>query len=607
MKERETMNKPLRVLIIDDSENDTLLLVRALTKGGLDLQWARVDNAEKMRHEMATDEWHVAISDCHMPEFSVEAALSIWQKIGEDLPFIVISGAIGEEDAVALLKAGAHDFIRKENLARLVPAILRQLRETEERKGRRQAERVLIESEEKYRLLFTAESDAIVILDAETRDIVEVNKAAAELYGYSTNEFSRLKSWDISAEPEKSKAYIDEIFEGDISRIPLINHKKKDETIFPTEISAGTFMWKNRRMFVLIIRDITERLNRENELKSALDELQEIKKRLEAENVYLKEEFHLNPNFSDIIGHSKAFKKVLRKIEQVAVTDTTVLILGETGTGKELLARAIHNQSSRKERSLVKVNCAALPANLIESELFGHEKGSFTGAVARKAGRFELANGGTIFLDEIGDLPLELQSKLLRVLQEGELERVGGTSTIKVDVRVIAATNLELEKAMAEGSFREDLYYRLNVFPINSPPLRDRREDIPALVKFFVQKHGPKLHKQIETIPKNVMEALKEYHWPGNVRELENIIERSLIHSQGDQLTLGDHFRQAVRSPKKKEIRTLAERQKEDILEALEATSWRVSGKRGAADILGLKPTTLEARMEKLGIKRKGT
>lgn len=601
------MKRALRVLIIDDSENDALLLLRSLSNGGFDPEWERVDNAVNMRQAISQEKWDVAISDCHMPAFSVEEALSIWQSTGDDLPFIVISGAIGEEDAVALLKAGAHDFIRKENLARLVPAILRQLRETEERKGRRKAERVLIESEEKYRLLFTAESDAIVILDAETRNIIEVNKAAAELYGYSTEEFSHLKSMDISAEPERSKAYIDDIIEGGISRIPLIQHRKKDGAIFPTEISAGTFMWKNRRMFVLIIRDITERINRENELKGALDELQEIKKHLEAENVYLKEESHLNSNFSDIIGQSKTFKKVLRKVEQVAITDTTVLILGETGTGKELLALAIHNLSSRKDHSLVKVNCAALPANLIESELFGHEKGAFTGAVARKIGRFELANGGTIFLDEIGDLPLELQSKLLRVLQEGELERVGGTSTIKVDVRVIAATNRELELAMAEGTFREDLYYRLNVFPINSPPLRERREDIPALVKFFIQKHGPKLRKQIEIVPKSVMDALREYHWPGNVRELENIIERSLIHSQGDKLTMGDYFRQAVRTPEKKEIQTLAESEREKILEALEATSWRVSGKRGAAEILGLKPTTLEARMKKLEIKRKGT
>ena len=599
------MKKPLRVLIIDDSEDDALLLLRALSKGGFEPEWARVENARDMLQTLSSQKWDVAISDCHMPEFSAEEALTLWQSIDDDLPFVVISGAIGEEDAVALLKAGAHDFIRKENLARLVPAIMRQLGETEERKGRRQAERVLRESEEKYRLLFSAESDAIVILDKETRDIVEVNKAAAELYGYNKKEFSSLKSSDISAEPERSKAYIDEIPVGGISRISLIKHKKKDGTIFPTEISAGTFMWKNRRMIVLIIRDITERIKRENELKSALGELEEIKKRLEAENVYLKEEFHLNPNFSDIIGHGKAFKKVLRKIEQVAVTDTTVLILGETGTGKELLARAIHNMSSRKNRPMVKVNCAALPANLIESELFGHEKGAFTGATARKIGRFELASGGTIFLDEIGDLPLELQSKLLRVLQEGEFERVGGTNTIKVDVRVIAATNRELENAMVEGTFREDLYYRLNVFPINSPPLRERREDIPSLVMFFIQKHGPKLRKHIETVPKYVMDTLKEYHWPGNVRELENIIERSLIHSEGEQLTLGDYFRQAVRTPKKKEIRTLAEMERENILEALEATSWRVSGKRGAAEILGLKPTTLEARMKKLGIKRK--
>jgi len=599
------MNRSLRVLIIDDSEGDTLLLLRALSKGGLEPEWVRVANVKDMLQAMSNGKWDVAISDCHMPEFSAEEALATWQSLDDDLPFIVISGAIGEEDAVALLKAGAHDFIRKENLARLVPAILRQLRETEERKGRRQAERILRESEEKYRLLFSAESDAIVILDAETREIVEVNKAAADLYGYSTKEFSKLKSNDITAEPERSKAYIDEIIDGGVSRVPLINHKKKDGTIFPTEISAGTFMWKNHRMFVLIIRDIAERIRRENELKNALRELEEVKTHLEAENVYLKEEFHLNPSFSDIVGQSMAFKKVLSKTAQVAVTDTTVLILGETGTGKELLARAIHNLSTRKELPLVKVNCAALPANLIESELFGHERGAFTGALTRKVGRFELANGGTIFLDEIGDLPLELQSKLLRILQEGEYERVGGTATIKVDVRVIAATNRNLEKAMAEGQFREDLFYRLNVFPINAPPLRERQEDIPGLVRFFILKHGPKLGKQVEMIPKNVMDALKAYHWPGNVRELENIIERSLIHSQGSKLSLGDYFRQQVRTSGKKEIRTLAEREREYILEALEATTWRVSGKRGAAEILGLKPTTLEARMKKLGIKRK--
>ncbi|NOY12591.1 MAG: PAS domain S-box protein [Deltaproteobacteria bacterium] len=601
------MDGPLRVLIIDDSEDDTLLLLRALDKDGLEPEWQRVDCAESMLQAMSGDKWQVAISDCRMPGFSVEEALSLWRNIGDDLPFIVVSGAIGEEDAVALLKAGAHDFIRKENLTRLVPAILRQLRETEVRRGRRRAEKILRESEEKYRLLFSAESDAIIILDAGTCGVVEANRAAADLYGYSTEEFSRLNSRDITAEQERSKACIDEIFDGGISRVPLINHKKKDGTIFPTEISAGTFMWKNQRMFVLIIRDITERKRRENELKNALSELEMIKKRLEAENVYLKEEIQLNRNFSDIIGQSKVFKKVLNKIEQVAVTDTTVLILGETGTGKELLARAIHTLSPRKDRPLVKVNCAALPANLIESELFGHEKGSFTGALARKVGRFELADKGTIFLDEIGDLPLELQAKLLRVLQEGEFERVGGTSTIKVDIRTIAATNRDLENAMAEGQFREDLYYRLNVFPIKSPPLRERPEDIPGMVKFFILKHGPKLGKKIETIPKNVMDSLKAYHWPGNVRELENIIERSLIHSQGDQLTLGDYFRQPVRTPGKKTIRTLAEQEREAILEALEATTWRVSGKGGAAEILGLKPTTLEARMKKLGIKRKGT
>ncbi|MCH9007238.1 sigma 54-interacting transcriptional regulator, partial [candidate division KSB1 bacterium] len=280
-------------------------------------------------------------------------------------------------------------------------------------------------------------------------------------------------------------------------------------------------------------------------------------------------------------------------------------ILGETGTGKELLARAVHNLSDRRDRPLVKVNCAALPANLIESELFGHEKGAFTGAVARKIGRFELADGGTIFLDEIGDLSLELQSKLLRVLQEGEFERVGNPQTTKVDVRIISATNRDLEKAIEDGSFREDLYYRLNVFPIQSPPLRERKEDIPILVRHFIKKFTAKTGKKIETVPQKVMDALQGYHWPGNVREVENIIERAVIISPGKQLKLEDWLSKTVISSKASHISTLEEFEREHILEVLELARWRVSGESGAAKVLGLKPTTLEARMKKLGITRK--
>jgi len=270
-----------------------------------------------------------------------------------------------------------------------------------------------------------------------------------------------------------------------------------------------------------------------------------------------------------------------------------------------LIARAIHNLSNRKNRPLVKVNCAALPANLIESELFGHEKGAFTGAIRQKIGRFELADKGTIFLDEIGTLQLELQAKLLRVLQEGELERIGSSQTLKTDVRIIAATNRNLEKSVTDGLFREDLYYRLNVFPLTNPPLRERREDIPLLVNHFVNKYSAKIGRMIKTVPKKIMKILESYHWPGNIRELENIIERAVIISKDEQLSLGDWFTKSYKSVDEKSIQTIFEIEKEHILNVLDITSWRIRGENGAAQILGLKPTTLEARMQKLDIKRK--
>ncbi|MDP6041556.1 MAG: sigma 54-interacting transcriptional regulator, partial [Candidatus Latescibacteria bacterium] len=287
-------------------------------------------------------------------------------------------------------------------------------------------------------------------------------------------------------------------------------------------------------------------------------------------------------------------------------TDATVLILGETGTGKELLARAVHNTSARKDRTLVKVNCAALPVNLIESELFGHEKGAFTGAENRKIGRFELADGGTVFLDEIGDLPLELQAKLLRVLQEGEFGRLGSSETLTVDVRVITATNRDLEEEVKEGTFREDLYYRLNVFPIRSLPLRERKEDISVLVNHFVKKIEARIGKQVDTVPQKAMDTLMAYAWPGNVRELENLIERAVIVSRGNRLELGDWFPKTVTLPEQRGLVSLEENERRHIQEALDETSGRVSRDKGAAKILDINPHTLLSRMKKLGIERSG-
>jgi len=350
-------------------------------------------------------------------------------------------------------------------------------------------------------------------------------------------------------------------------------------------------------------QEITALKKTEEKLRKALEEVEDLKNRLQAENIYLQAEIKVVHNFEEIITGSKVFKNVLRKVEQVAATNATVLILGETGTGKELLARAVHNLSDRKERPLVKVNCAALPANLIESELFGHERGAFTGALSRKMGRFELADGGTIFLDEIGDLQLELQAKLLRVLQEGEFEHLGSSTTIKVDVRIIAATNRDLKKALESGDFREDLYYRLNVFPIISPPLRQRKEDVPLLVKHFSEKVGAKVGKKIGSINPKAMDALLAYDWPGNVRELENIIERAVILSKGKTLQLGDWIPAKTKTSNSKEMLSLGENERRYILEVLELTGGRVSGEKGAAKILGVNASTLDSRMRKLGLK----
>jgi len=383
---------------------------------------------------------------------------------------------------------------------------------------------------------------------------------------------------------------------------------------------------KQTQMILLAIEDVTEREYYKRHLEelvekrtaeisiareeaeqgkqiaeAALLEIKKLKDQLEAERAYLQEEIKLEYNHENIIGQSDGINYVLYKVEQIARSNTIVLVLGETGTGKELVARAIHGLSLRNERALVKVNCATLPSNLIESELFGHEKGAFTGAHSRHLGRFEVADGATLFLDEIGELPLELQPKLFRVIQDGEFERLGSSRTVKVDVRIIAATNRNLEDEVRRGRFRDDLWYRLNIFPITMPPLRDRLDDIPLLVDFYVKKISRRMGKSVDIIPTRVMNALENYPWPGNVRELENVLERAVINSSGPKLHLVDDLEKSHKGSRAAQ-KTLDEVERDHIVRILDQTQWKVSGKNGASELLGLDRSTLRARMRKLGI-----
>jgi formate hydrogenlyase transcriptional activator len=397
---------------------------------------------------------------------------------------------------------------------------------------------------------------------------------------------------------------------------PLISHNRALGILAVSSLRDNAFSQEDAELFSQISSQVAIAV--ENAL--AFNEIEALKNKLAGEKIYLEEEIQSQFDFSEIIGQSPSLASVFKQVEIVAPTDSTVLIQGETGAGKELIARAIHNLSDRRERTMVKVNCAAIPTGLLESELFGHERGAFTGAISQRIGRFELAHKGTLFLDEVGDIPLELQAKLLRVLQEGEFERLGSSRTQKVDVRLIAATNANLDQMVANREFRSDLFYRLNVFPIHLPPLRERRGDIRLLVSFFTQKFARRFRKKIETIPAEAIARLEQYRWPGNVRELENFVERAVILSRGSELEIpigelklsnGLETARAKSSPMSAvgavstpSTTTLAESEREAILRALRETNWVVGGANGAAARLALKRTTLISRMKKLGINR---
>jgi formate hydrogenlyase transcriptional activator len=472
------MKCPLQILHLEDEPRDVELIQALLDAEGIRCESVCVDNRAAFCEALEHGGLDLILADYSLPSFDGLTALAIARDKCPDVPIILVSGQLGEELAIDSLKAGATDYVLKQRMSRLVPAVRRAFQEAEEHILRRRAE---------------------------------------------------------------------------------------------------------------------------EELRDALAQLQDLKAQLEAENLNLREEIRMAGLHGDIVGHSGAMRSALVQAEQVAETDSTALILGETGTGKELMARAIHNMSRRSGRPMVVVNCAAMPSALVESELFGRDKGAYTGALTEQAGRFELANGSTVFLDEVGELPPETQAKLLRVLQEGQFERLGSNKTITVDVRVIAATNRDLDRAVADGTFRQDLFYRLNVFPITIPPLRERTEDIPPLVWAFVNEFKETMGKRIESVSRKSLEALQRYPWPGNVRELRNIIERAMIRSTGRTLHVPAPSQAA--HPMHDNL-TLEEVERRHLTDILERTGWRVSGKNGAAETLGLKPTTLESKLARLGIKR---
>ena len=453
--------------------------------------------------------------------------------------------------------------------------------------------------------------------DGVTRSEHFVSQHVQKMLGYSVEEWMSEPRFWLKIIPEEERAETlrlnDAICESGSDGVVQHHWRTKDGRLLWVEAHLSVIVDENDAPVGLrgVTLDISERKAAEEGLRKALIEVEQLRDQLQKENVYLREHVELKHEFEEIIGETEEIKYVLFKIQQVAPTDASVLIQGETGTGKELVARAIHNASPRKDRPMVKINCAALPANLIESELFGHEKGAFTGAQTRKIGRFELADEATLFLDEIGELPLELQVKLLRVLQEGEFERLGSSQTRKVDVRIIAATNRNLKAEVQNGSFREDLWYRLNVFPITVPPLRQRKSDISLLVNFFVTQANRKLGRIVKTISPTTMETLEDYYWPGNVRELANVVERALINSNGTVLQLADKLDSdaAIQAATNgnghsQPLSRLEDVERDHMLAVLEACEWRIEGISGAAEVLGLNSSTLRSRMNKLGIKR---
>ena len=507
--------------------------------------------------------------------------------------FLARQKAVQERDRLRTLFEITNALVTKLSPSELFPAISDQLSKV----VRHDHAVLTLRHEETGRLdVYALHSMEAHLLEAVKGPFDPVGMPAEEVL--ATGKPVVARDTDVNRYPNPSFRRFVELGLKSICSVPLISRDRVMGTLALSRTTDHVWNPDDVDFLVQVANQITIAV--ENAL--SYRQLQELKDRLATEKLYLEDEIRLDHNIGNMVGQGPAFQSALQGVQIVAPTDSTVLILGETGTGKELVARAIHEMSNRKKGSFVKVNCAAIPASLIESELFGHERGAFTGALAQKVGRFELAHQGTLFLDEIGELPVELQPKLLRAIQEQEFERVGGTRTIRTDVRFIAATNRDLKAMVDENRFRADLYYRLHVFPLMVPPLRERREDIPLLTRYFVQKYASRMGREIDAIPKSALEALTRYDWPGNIRELQNVIERSVILTKGNALQVAMPEVAGNEIPALQSRATDAERER--ILKALEESGGIVGGPEGAAARLGLKRTTLQARMRKYNIAR---